>query len=142
MTTASAHAGGRAVAHSSSKIVIYVSTAKIKGVGTVLVNGAGRTLYVFAPDDHKKVTCNSACQGYWPAATVPPGSKIKAKGRVEQKLLGYTRNPVTHEGILTYNGWPLYTYIADSAPDMARGQNTDLNGGYWWVILPNGKVLK
>jgi len=31
----------------------------------------------------------------------------------------------------TYNGHPLYTYIGDSAPGQARGNNINLNGGLW-----------
>jgi len=32
---------------------------------------------------------------------------------------------------LTYNGHPLYTYIGDSAPGQARGNNLNLYGGLW-----------
>jgi predicted lipoprotein with Yx(FWY)xxD motif len=32
---------------------------------------------------------------------------------------------------LTYNGHPLYTYIGDTAPGQARGNNLNLNGGLW-----------
>ena len=31
----------------------------------------------------------------------------------------------------TYNGHPLYTYIGDTAPGQAHGNNLDLNGGLW-----------
>ena len=32
---------------------------------------------------------------------------------------------------LTYDGHPLYTYIGDSAPGQANGNNLNLNGGLW-----------
>jgi predicted lipoprotein with Yx(FWY)xxD motif len=32
---------------------------------------------------------------------------------------------------LTYDGHPLYTYIGDSAPGQATGNNLNLNGGLW-----------
>ena len=35
---------------------------------------------------------------------------------------------------LTYNGHPLYTYVGDSAPGQARGNNLNLNGGVWHEI--------
>ena len=35
---------------------------------------------------------------------------------------------------LTYNGHPLYTYIGDSAPGQARGNNLNLNGGLWHEV--------
>jgi predicted lipoprotein with Yx(FWY)xxD motif len=39
---------------------------------------------------------------------------------------------------LTYNGHPLYTYIGDSAPGQARGNNLDLNGGLWHEVRVSG----
>jgi hypothetical protein len=35
---------------------------------------------------------------------------------------------------LTYNGHPLHTYIGDSAPGQARGNNLNLNGGLWHEV--------
>ena len=35
---------------------------------------------------------------------------------------------------LTYNGHPLYTYIGDSTPGQARGNNLNLNGGLWHEV--------
>ena len=35
---------------------------------------------------------------------------------------------------LTYNGHPLYTYIGDTAPGQARGNNLNLNGGLWHEV--------
>jgi predicted lipoprotein with Yx(FWY)xxD motif len=32
---------------------------------------------------------------------------------------------------LTHDGHPLYTYIGDSAPGQAKGNNLNLNGGLW-----------
>jgi predicted lipoprotein with Yx(FWY)xxD motif len=31
----------------------------------------------------------------------------------------------------TYNGHPLYTYVGDTAPGQANGNNLNLNGGLW-----------
>jgi predicted lipoprotein with Yx(FWY)xxD motif len=36
---------------------------------------------------------------------------------------------------LTYNGRPLYTYIGDTAPGQAKGNNLNLNGGLWHEAL-------
>ena len=34
----------------------------------------------------------------------------------------------------TYNGHPLYTYIADTTPGQAHGNNLNLNGGLWHEV--------
>jgi predicted lipoprotein with Yx(FWY)xxD motif len=38
----------------------------------------------------------------------------------------------------TYNGHPLYTYIGDSAPGQARGDNLNLSGGLWHQVTVTG----
>src|SRR4029078_11623395 len=58
----------------------------------------------------------------------------------KQTLLGSDKNP-SGGRVVTYNRWPLYTYIADSKPGQATGQALDLNGGLWYVLSPYGKVI-
>jgi hypothetical protein len=43
--------------------------------------------------------------------------------------------------VVTYNGWPLYAYVSDKAAGVATGQALNLNGGYWYVIQPDGVVI-
>jgi len=43
--------------------------------------------------------------------------------------------------VITYAGWPLYTYEADSAAGQDNGQATESSGGQWYVIAPSGKVI-
>ena len=43
---------------------------------------------------------------------------------------------------MTYAGWPLYSFVSDTEPGEANGQNVNLNGGYWYVISPSGKVIR
>ena len=38
--------------------------------------------------------------------------------------------------MVTYNGWPLYTYASDIQPGQATGQGIDLNGGKWYGDAP------
>ncbi len=64
-----------------------------------------------------------------------------ASGSVKQALLGSDPDP---EGgrVITYAGWPLYTYVADTAQGTATGQAINLNGGMWYVLSPSGKMIK
>jgi predicted lipoprotein with Yx(FWY)xxD motif len=38
----------------------------------------------------------------------------------------------------TYDRHPLYTYIADTAPGQAHGNNLNLNGGLWHEVTVPG----
>src|SRR5215467_6410420 len=92
-----------------------VQTRKIKGLGTVLVNSRGFTLYMFVPDHHKKVTCKGTCAAIWPPLKLKQGQKPTAGGAARKKLLGMDGR------VVTYNRWPLYTYVSDSKPGQAKG---------------------
>jgi predicted lipoprotein with Yx(FWY)xxD motif len=94
----------------------------------VLTDGRGFTLYSFAPDTPATSKCYGSCAAYWPPVT---GSSAAGSG-----LPGKTGTIKRANGSLqlTYNGRPLYTYIGDSAPGQANGNNLDLNGGRWHEV--------
>jgi predicted lipoprotein with Yx(FWY)xxD motif len=120
---------------------VVVSTRKLPKLGTVLVNSKGLTLYMFVPDKRRKVTCRATCAAVWPPLKLPAYGKPVVTGAAKAKLLGSDRDPAGGR-VVTYNRWPLYTYIADKKPGMATGQAINLNGGLWYVLAPSGKVIK
>jgi predicted lipoprotein with Yx(FWY)xxD motif len=101
-----------------------LKTATIGGT-TILTNARGFTLYSFAPDTPATSKCYGSCAAYWPPVTGPAAANPGVPGRV-----GTIRRTDGTEQ-LTYNGHPLYTYVGDSAPGQARGNNLNLNGGLW-----------
>jgi predicted lipoprotein with Yx(FWY)xxD motif len=135
-TSKSGVAGARHVVASAT-----VKTRKVGKLGVVLVNGKGLTLYMFEPDHQKRVTCKGSCAVVWPPLKLKKGQKPTAGGAAKQKLLGSDKNP-SGGRVVTYNRWPLYTYVADSKPGQATGQAKNLNGGLWYVLSPSGKVIK
>jgi len=122
--------GGAATGGGSGASANTVRTEKIGGV-TVLTNAKGLTLYWFAPDKPGKSVCYNSCASYWPPVKGPVTVAAGVTG-VTGKL-GTTRRT---DGSLqaTYNGRPLYTYIADTAPGQAKGNKLNLNGGLWYEV--------
>jgi predicted lipoprotein with Yx(FWY)xxD motif len=106
-------------------------TATIGGV-TVITNAKGFTLYSFAPDTPSRSNCNGACAAYWPPVTGTPaaGPGVTGKLGTIKRSDGATQ--------ATYDGHPLYTYIADTAPGQAHGNNLNLNGGLWHEVTVSG----
>jgi predicted lipoprotein with Yx(FWY)xxD motif len=127
---ASASAAAPASASSSGTAL---KTATIGGV-TVLTNAKGFTLYSFVPDTATKSNCNGACATYWPPvkgpATAGPG--------VTGTITTITRSDGSMQA--AYNGHPLYTYVADTAPDQAKGNGLNLSGGVWHEVTASGSA--
>jgi predicted lipoprotein with Yx(FWY)xxD motif len=108
-----------------------LKTTQISGV-TVLTSAKGFTLYWFVPDTSTKSNCNGSCAQIWPPvkgpATAGPG--------VTGKLGTITRSDGSTQA--TYDGHPLYTYTADTAPGQANGNGINVNGGVWHEVTASG----
>jgi predicted lipoprotein with Yx(FWY)xxD motif len=94
----------------------------------VLTNGKGFTLYSFAPDTPTTSKCYGTCAAYWPPVigTAAAGAGLPGKTSTIKRTDGSLQ--------LAYDGHPLYTYIGDSAPGQASGNNVNLNGGLWLEV--------
>jgi predicted lipoprotein with Yx(FWY)xxD motif len=106
-------------------------TATIGGA-TVLTNAKGFTVYGFAPDKPNKSVCYGSCAAYWPPVKGP----VTLSPGVTGKIGTIRRTDGTLQA--TYNGHPLYTYIADTAPGQAKGNKLNLNGGLWYEVTVSG----
>ena len=126
---------GLALAGASSPVPPATGTATGTGLKTttiggttVLTNAKGFALYSFAPDTPAASKCYGSCAAYWPPVTGAAAASPGVPGRVA------TIKRTDGSQQLTYNGHPLYTYVGDSAPGQARGNNLNLNGGVWHEI--------
>ena len=117
---------------SSAAAAVTVGTGSTSNAGTVLVDARGHTLYRFTPEANGQVACTGGCPSTWPPLTVPAGAQPQAQGSLSGKLATVQRPDGTMQA--TYNGWPLYTYAADSGAGTANGQGV---GGKWFAVTPD-----
>ncbi len=122
-----AGAGGPAAASAGGGL----KAVQIGGV-SVLANARGLTLYWFAPDTPTRSVCNGSCAAYWPPVKGP----VTAGPGVPGRLGTIKRSDGSAQA--TYDGHPLYTYVGDSAPGQAHGNNLNLNGGLWHEVTTAG----
>jgi predicted lipoprotein with Yx(FWY)xxD motif len=121
---------GLALAGASSSAPAATTSLKTTTIGgtTVLTNAKGFTLYSFAPDTPATSKCYGTCAATWPPVigTAAAGAGLPGQVATIQRTDGSEQ--------LTYNGHPLYSYVGDSAPGQANGNNLDLNGGLWLEV--------
>jgi predicted lipoprotein with Yx(FWY)xxD motif len=110
------------------------NTLMVRTIGgtQVLTNSAGLTLYWFAPDTSTTSKCTGSCATYWPPVKGPATAGSGVTG-----TLGVITRP---DGTMqaTYDGHPLYTYIADTAPGQNKGNGKNLSGGLWYEMTVSG----
>jgi len=140
LTAAAAVVFGVSVATASSGQAVpataggtaMLRTTTIGGV-SVLTNSSGRTLYWFAPDTPSKSVCYGSCAAYWPPVI---GNPAAGPGVTVSKIATIRRTDGSLQ--VTYAGHPLYTYIGDTAPGQASGNDINLNGGFWHEVPAAG----
>ena len=115
--------------------VMKTATAAVAGKSeTILTDPKGMTLYYYLPDKGAgKVTCTGACLQAWPPLLLPTGVTEPTAGTGITGTLGLLASPNGGQQV-TYNGWPLYTWVKDTAPGMTTGQNV---GAKWFVATPS-----
>jgi predicted lipoprotein with Yx(FWY)xxD motif len=123
----SSSASGSTAASGSSAL-----KATMIGGAQVLTNAKGFTLYWFVPDTSTKSNCNGSCATYWPPVKGP----ATAGSGVTGTLGTITRDDGSTQA--TYDGHPLYTYVSDTAPGMAKGDNLNVSGGVWHKVTVSG----
>jgi predicted lipoprotein with Yx(FWY)xxD motif len=133
-------AGARAAHAQQPNSSVEVGTARIAKLGKVLVRGTGHALYMFEPSGGIHVAC-AGCQKIWFPLVAPATGVAKAIGGAKQALIGSVRDPVIGRRVVTYDGWPLYTYVLDKRRDEAGGQDIVMGGGYWRVMTAAGKIV-
>lgn len=118
-----------------------LQTSEKEPFGQYLTDAQGRALYMFTADqkDAQQSACTGDCAQAWPPAIAQGQPKLGEN--VDQSKLG----TIQREGgasQVTYNGWPLYYFVQDTAAGQVAGQDKQGFGGEWYVIGTDGEPIK
>jgi predicted lipoprotein with Yx(FWY)xxD motif len=103
--------------------------------GKALVDANGRTLYLFEGDKPNVSLLSAAGRAVWPpftSATAPA-----ANGGASAAQIAVI--PASKQ--VTYNGHPLYYYVADQRPGQTAGQGLNQFGARWYVLSASGAAI-
>ena len=115
-----------------------VNVAEVGTFGQALVDSKGRSLYLFTNDIQNSgaSSCMDDCLAEWPPL-LTDGDPVAGAG-VDAAMLGtITREDGTTQ--VSYNGWPLYYFVDDTAPGDALGQGL---GDVWFLVTPAGEAIE
>jgi predicted lipoprotein with Yx(FWY)xxD motif len=123
---------------SSSGGAATIGVSNNSSLGKILVDSKGRTVYLFKKDTGSMSTCSGACATQWPPVTTT-GKPTAGTGLTASMLGTTTRSDGSKQ--VTYNGHPLYLYIADQKAGDTNGQNVNAFGAEWYVLSPAGSAV-
>ncbi|MEJ2291943.1 MAG: hypothetical protein P8Y13_08835 [Deinococcales bacterium] len=132
---------------------VTVEVAHSSRYGAYLTDAQGLALYVAAqpgqvsrlnqPGSKPIAACTATCLAVWPPV-VTQGAPVAGSG-VQADLLGTVKGPNGGTQV-SYDGWPLYTFAADSKRGEAYGQAVAppegaALGAAWYLIAPDGTII-
>ncbi|MGH9126057.1 MAG: COG4315 family predicted lipoprotein [Acidimicrobiales bacterium] len=119
---------------------VTIEAHSVGQLGTVLVDQNGKTLYLLTSETGGKMTCTDAngCTTHWPPVVLPSGTSSATAGMgADASKLG-TEKSASGDTLVTYNGWPLYTFSGDSAAGTSNGEGLSSFGGTWEAVMTDG----
>ena len=109
-------------------------TARGSDFGSMIWAPGRQAVYMFEKDARKESRCYGRCAKAWPPVLTE--GRARAGRGVDPELLGTTRRR-NGDRQVTYAGKPLYTYAHEGAGEVLC-HDVNLNGGFWWVLGPDG----
>jgi len=121
-----------------------LNVAEMGDFGQYITGPGDKPVYMFTTDTHGNggdaaISCTSPeCLEAWPLVTAE--GDVAVGPELDETLIG----TVEHDGqsVVTYNGWPLYTFARDQAGQAPQGHDIESFGGEWYLVDPQGQVIE
>ncbi|HEU4813348.1 MAG TPA: hypothetical protein VFS99_03880 [Xanthomonadaceae bacterium] len=115
-----------------------ITVATADDGGTYLTDSAGNAVYMLEGDPEGDA-CVGDCLETWPPVLVTDVQPSVDVGvDLDPALVGTMQRP---DGTMqvTYNGFPLYRYAADTGANRIAGHGIDDQWGEWYLLTPTGE---
>ncbi len=121
---------------------VVLTTHTARGYGQVLANRQGFTLYSLSSEGGGKVTCKATCWKFWPPVLVPATASVKtvSLGAGVEGTIGFTGQHGNTKQ-LTFDGYPLYTFVKDTKPGQITGEGIVAFGGTWGMLHVSNLIM-
>ena len=114
--------------------IVFVGYAEHPTLGPILTDTAGITLYTWDGDvqSQEPAIATTLCAGAWPPMLVDEISARWIMGMQGTPFRAIVRTDMTYQ--LTYEGWPLYSFVRDMVPGDVNGDGLLAFGGRWSIV--------
>lgn len=118
----------------------FLQAANVGTFGQVLTNSHGFTLYGLSDENGGKMACTGQCLQFWPPALVSKSVTKVSLGAGVTGAIGFvTRSATTKQ--VTFDGYPLYTFVKDTGAGQAHGEGISAFGGTWGLLRASSLIV-
>lgn len=105
----------------------------------VLVSTVNRSLYLLTSEKGAKTSfhCTGGCLASWFPLTVAKGTTQIPTGPGVKGAVGFVKRGSSLQ--VTFNSYPVYTYVGDSSPGQTNGEGIAADGGTWYLVSAGAK---
>ena len=108
-------------------------SSKVTNYGAVLANRTNHTLYLLSTEVGGKVHCIKTCLTTWIPVLVRSTTKTITLGANVKGKIGFVARSSTTKQV-TFNSYPVYTFVGDGGPSKSLGEAVVADGGTWLML--------
>jgi predicted lipoprotein with Yx(FWY)xxD motif len=117
-----------------------LKAGNVPGFGEILTNSHGFSLYGLSNEFGGKLACTGECLKFWPPVLVGKSAKKVSLGAGVTGQIGFVARSATTKQV-TFDGYPLYTFVKDTGPGQKHGEGAVAFGGTWGLLRASSLIL-
>ncbi|HUC15412.1 MAG TPA: hypothetical protein VMS00_13255 [Acidimicrobiales bacterium] len=114
--------------------------ANLAGFGEVLTNSHGRTVYGLSDEFGGKLACTGQCLQFWPPVVVSTSATKVSLGAGVTGEIGFVARGAMGKQV-TFDGYPLYTFVKDTGAGQTHGEGVSAFGGTWGLLRASSLII-
>lgn len=110
-----------------------VESANVPHFAGALVNQSSHSLYVLSSERGGALRCTSSCLSSWLPLEVSTATKTVSLGSGVKGKIGFVARGKSKKQV-TFNSYPVYTFVGDSGARQSHGEGIKAFGGTWTLV--------
>jgi predicted lipoprotein with Yx(FWY)xxD motif len=117
-----------------------LNAGNVSGFGEILTNAHGHSLYGLSDELGGKLACTGECLKFWPPVLVSKSATKVSLGAGVTGAIGFVARSATTKQV-TFDGYPLYTFVKDTGAGQKHGEGVVAFGGTWGLLRASSLIL-
>jgi predicted lipoprotein with Yx(FWY)xxD motif len=115
-----------------------IDAANVPHFAGALVNQSAHSLYILSSEKGATLKCTGSCLSSWLPLDVTTSTKSISLGAGVAGKIGFVARGKSKKQV-TFNSYPLYTFVGDTFPRQSHGEGIRAFGGTWTLVKAGAK---